>query len=69
MGESISDFATEDVMQAIAGDKPVQVQMPQTGTGPTGQGNVPSPLGNAIQSNIGTKYGVNQSGPLVPKGR
>ena len=69
MGESISDFATEDVMQAIAGDKPVQAAMPQTGTGPTGQGNVPTPLGSAIQSGVGTKYGLNQSGPLVPKGR
>ena len=69
MGESISDFATEDVMQAIAGDKPVQAQMPQTGTGPTGQGNVPSPLGNAIQSGVGQKYGMNQSGPLQTAGR
>jgi hypothetical protein len=64
MGESISDFATEDVMQAIASDKPVQMQQPQQGGGPTGQGNTSMPQGSAIQSGVGMKFGMNQSGSM-----
>jgi hypothetical protein len=62
MGESISDFATEDVMQNMAGNKPTQ--MAPQGGGPTGQANVSQTQGNAIQSGVGMKFGMNQSGPL-----
>ena len=62
MGESISDFATEDVMQNMAGNKPTQ--MAPQGGGPTGQVNTSQAQGNAIQSGVGMKFGMNQSGPL-----
>jgi hypothetical protein len=62
MGESISDFATEDVMQNMAGNKPTK--MAPQGGGPTGQANVSQTQGNAIQSGVGMKFGMNQSGPL-----
>jgi hypothetical protein len=60
MGESPADFASDQVLQNLAGNKttpnPTQIGQRQAGQGPAG--------GNMMQSITGTRFGMNQSGPL-----
>lgn len=59
MGESAVDFASEQVLQNMAGNK--QNPNPQM---PQGQQGASSFGGNAAQSITGTQFGMQQSGPL-----
>jgi len=63
-GEAISDFATENVLEAMAGNKQMQLPPNMTGGGPTGQANASPFQGNMAQSVTGTRFGAQQAGPL-----
>lgn len=70
MGESLSDFATENVIESMANNKGVQPN-PQ-GPAIPGQGNTNPTAGNLQQSTTGMKFGMNQAGSLPftqPTGR
>ena len=61
MGESISDFATDSVLQNMAASMSTPFQANQMNP----QKNATAFQGNAAQSIIGTKYGTQQAGPMT----
>lgn len=67
-GESAADFASDDVMSNMAGNKVAKNPTPPMGGGPTGQSNTSPFAGNMAQSKTGMRFGANQAGPLTPGG-
>jgi len=60
MGESVSDYVSDENIAKVLGNESIK----PTATMDMGQGQT---TGNLMQSLEGTKSGLNQSGPLVPK--
>jgi len=61
-GESVADYASDNAMAAITGKK-----VPTTpGAMPDGQVGAGQTQGNLLQSGVGEKFGMDQSGPLTP---